>query len=179
MTDSIQKIVLGGGCFWCLEAAYQEIEGIETVVSGYAGGHDGYPTYERVVGGRTGHAEVVQVSFDASVIGLADILDIFWIIHNPTTPNRQGYDIGDQYRSIILYEGNVQKAEAEASRDRVAKLWDDAIVTQIEPLVAFYPAEDYHQNYFRSNPERAYCQAIINPKLKHLREAFAGRLKRA
>ena len=174
-----QTATLGGGCFWCLEAAFQEIEGVVGVVSGYAGGHTDNPTYERVCGGGTGHAEVVQVTFDPSVLLYMDVLDIFWAIHNPTTPNRQGYDVGDGYRSIILYEGDAQRTEAEASRDRVAKLWPNPVVTEIAPLTAFYQAEDYHQNYFRSNPERAYCQAIINPKLVHLREAFSHRLKNA
>lgn len=180
MADTaIEVATIGGGCFWCLEAAYQEIAGVGKVVSGYAGGTVPDPSYEEVVGGNTGHAEVVQVRFDPGVISYADILDIFWAIHNPTTRNRQGNDIGSQYRSIILYDNSDQQEIALASRNAVAQLWDSKVVTEIERLDAFYEAESYHQNYFRANPERAYCQAVINPKLKHLREAFASRLKRA
>ncbi len=180
MADTaLQVATIGGGCFWCLEAAYQEIAGVDHVVSGYAGGKVPNPSYKEVLGGSTGHAEVVQVHFDPRVISYADILDIFWAIHNPTTRNRQGYDVGSEYRSIILYENESQKEAALASRNAVAQLWDAEVVTEIERLDAFYEAEPYHQNYFRTHPERAYCQAVINPKLKHLREVFAGRLKRS
>jgi len=176
---ALEIATLGGGCFWCLEAAYQEISGVDRVISGYAGGTVASPSYEAVLSGKTGHAEVVQVYFDPSVIGYSDVLDIFWAIHNPTTKNSQGNDFGTQYRSIILYGGEAQKQAALASRNQVDGLWDDEVVTEIVPLEAFYEAEAYHQNYFRDNPKRAYCQAVINPKLKHLREAFASRLKRA
>ena len=177
-SKSIETATLGGGCFWCLEAAYQEIEGVIQVVSGYAGGVVADPSYETVLGGQTGHAEVVQVHFDTATISYSDVLDVFWAIHNPTTLNQQGNDIGTQYRSIILYDGDTQKNASQVSRDKIANLWDNEVITEIKPLEAFYPAEDYHQNYFRTNPQRAYCQAVINPKLAHLRQVFAGRLKR-
>ncbi len=172
-----ETAVLGGGCFWCLEAAYQEVEGIDRVVSGYAGGHLPDPTYEQIETATTGHAQVVQLTFRPAVIAYADILDIFWAIHDPTTPGRQDYDVGPQYRSILLYESEEQKAVAEQSRDRAAKLWPGPIVTEIAPLEHFYEAEPEHQNYYRNHPERAYCQIIINPKLHKLREKFAARLK--
>ncbi len=168
---------LGGGCFWCLEAAYQQIKGVEKVVSGYAGGEVPDPTYEQVSGGATGHAEVNQITFDPAVIGYGDILEIFWTIHDPTTPDRQGNDIGPQYRSIILYASDAQKQAAEQSKAAVAKLWPNPIVTEIVPLEKFYPAEDYHQNYFNNHPEAAYCQVVINPKLAKLRQKFESRLK--
>jgi peptide-methionine (S)-S-oxide reductase len=176
-STSLQTATLGGGCFWCLEAVYQEIAGVEQVVSGYAGGHDPQPTYDAVSSGSTGHAEVVQIQFDPAVITYADVLEIFWTIHNPTTPNQQGSDRGTQYRSMILYTSAQQHEAATTSRDATQKLWDDPIVTEIVPLEHFYPAEPYHQNYFRSHPEQAYCQLIINPKLQHLRERFQHRLK--
>ncbi len=174
-----QSIVLGGGCFWCLEATYQMVEGVESVVSGYAGGHVEEPTYEQVSGGATGHAEVVKVDFNPEVIDLDAILEIFWAVHDPTTPNRQGYDIGSQYRSIILFADDEQKRLAEASMQAIANLWPGPIVTEIVPLEHFYEAESYHQNYFRNNPEQGYCQAIINPKLAKLRQHFASRLRKA
>jgi peptide-methionine (S)-S-oxide reductase len=176
-TSTLQTATLGGGCFWCLEAAYQEIAGVGQVVSGYAGGHDPSPTYEAVCSGSTGHAEVIQIQFDPAVIGYTDILDIFWAIHNPTTPNQQGNDKGTQYRSIILHHDEIQHEAALISKTAAQKLWDDPIVTEIKALKAFYPAESYHQNYFRSHPEQAYCQLIINPKLQHLRAKFQSRLK--
>ena len=179
VNHDVQTATLGGGCFWCLEAVYQEIEGVERVVSGYAGGTVEDPSYEAVCSGKTGHAEVVQVYFDPDVLSYADILEVFWAIHNPTTPDRQGHDFGSQYRSIILTGDDAQQDAAEHSRDSIAKLWPDPVVTEILSLVIFYEAESHHQNYFRSNPERAYCQAVINPKLVHLRAAFAGRLKKS
>jgi len=172
-----EQAVLGGGCFWCLEAAYQQVEGIESVVSGYAGGDVVNPTYDQIERQNTGHAQVVQLTFDPGVINYKEILDIFWIIHDPTTKDRQNYDVGPQYRSIILYTSDAQKAAAEASRDEIAKQWDKPITTEIKPLEHFYEAEAYHQNYFITHPERAYCQIIINPKLAKLREKFAARLK--
>lgn len=175
----LETITLAGGCFWCLEAAYQEINGVTKVVSGYTGGQVASPTYEAVCTGSTGHAEAVQVTFDTTVISLEDIFDIFWTVHNPTTLNRQGNDTGTQYRSAIFYVGNEQKQAAETSKTKVAKLWDDPIVTEIVELGDFYPAEAYHQNYFRNHPEAAYCQFIINPKLEKLRNKFAAKLKTA
>jgi len=178
-TPDNQSIVLGGGCFWCLEAAYQMVEGVETVTSGYAGGHVEDPTFEQVSRRNTGHAEVVRVEFDDKVIPLAAVLEIFWGIHDPTTPDRQGHDVGPEYRSIILYSNDEQKRLAEASKAEIAKLWPHPVVTEIVPLEHFYEAEEYHQNYFRNNPEQGYCRAVINPKLAKLRQHFSSRLKKA
>jgi peptide-methionine (S)-S-oxide reductase len=169
-STKFDQATLGGGCFWCLDAGYRQVRGVSAVVSGYAGGQLPNPTYEAVSSGATGHAEVVQITFDPAVVSYADLLDVFWTIHNPTTLNRQGHDVGSQYRSIILYNSDAQQATAEASLAAAQKLWDEPIVTEIKPLDVFYPAEDYHQDYFNKNPAAAYCQAIINPKLKHLRE---------
>jgi peptide-methionine (S)-S-oxide reductase len=177
MTERRETATLGGGCFWCLDAAYREIEGVSHVVSGYAGGERPNPTYEQVCTGRTGHAEVVQVEFDPDVISYADVLDIFWAIHDPTTLNRQGADVGTQYRSVIFYADDDQRRAAEASRDAIQDAWPRPVVTEIVPLQAFYPAEDYHQDYFAKNPDQGYCQLIINPKLKKLRDRYAARLK--
>lgn len=176
-SNEIQDAVIGGGCFWCLDAAFREISGITDVVCGYAGGTDQNPTYERVCMGSTGHAEVVKVSFDTEVIEYVDILDILWAIHNPTTKNQQGYDIGTEYRSIILYQNETQRTTAVESIEKISKLWPDPVVTELVPLKVFYPAEDYHQQYFAKNPTQGYCTAIINPKLVKVREAFRSRLK--
>ena len=177
MTERRETATLGGGCFWCLDAAYREIEGVNHVVSGYAGGERPNPTYEQVSTGRTGHAEVVQVEFDPDVISYADVLDIFWAIHDPTTLNRQGADVGTQYRSVIFYANDDQRRAAEASRDAIQDAWPRPVVTEIVPLEAFSPAEEYHQDYFAKNPDQGYCQLIINPKLKKLRDRYAARLK--
>ncbi len=172
-----EQAYLAGGCFWCLDAAYRQIQGIEDVISGYAGGDIVGPTYEQVCGGDTGHAEIVEVVYDPEVINYKDILDIFFTIHNPTTLNRQGNDVGSQYRSAIFYTNDQQKIAAEKAKAEVAKLWSDPVVTQIVPLDKFYRAEEYHQNYFAKNPTQGYCQAVINPKLAKLREKFTSRLK--
>jgi peptide-methionine (S)-S-oxide reductase len=163
---------LGGGCFWCLEAAYKELRGVEKVVSGYAGGKNPHPTYAQVCTGATGHAEVVQIRYDPNVITYKDILDVFFTIHDPTTPNQQGYDVGTQYRSIVLYHDPEQKAAVEQSIEDLAtaKTWDAPIVTQVEPLTEFYPAEDYHQDYFEKNPEQPYCQVVVAPKVAKARK---------
>ena len=175
----LQTTTLGGGCFWCLEAVYELVNGVESVVSGYAGGHVPNPSYERVCTGTTGHAEVTQVTFDPSVVSLSHLLDIFFTIHDPTTLNRQGYDVGPQYRSIILYHDDEQKAEAEAAIKRVSEqgLYRDPLVTQVEPLDIFYKAEDYHQEYFRSNPGASYCQVIIEPKVAKFRDKYLADLR--
>lgn len=178
MTKSTQSIVLAGGCFWCLDAAFRQIEGVTQVTSGYTGGQTIDPTYYQVASGETGHAEAVQVVFNPAAITLDDILDIFWALHNPTTLNRQGADVGTQYRSAIFYADDSQRVAAETSLKRTQKLWKDTIVTQIEPLERFYPAEDEHQDYFNKNPQAAYCQIVINPKLDKLRQRFNRRLKR-
>jgi peptide-methionine (S)-S-oxide reductase len=157
---------LGGGCFWCLEAVYQLVEGVESVVSGYAGGSVENPTYKQVCSGLTGHAEVVQVIFENSKISYKDILNVFWQIHDPTTLNRQGADEGTQYRSIILYHSEQQKQEAEISLQNEQKNWSSPIVTEIKPLDKFYPAEEYHQNYYNKNPNASYCYFVIRPKVE-------------
>lgn len=167
-----ESIVLGGGCFWCLDAAFRMVKGVTQVVSGYAGGAIENPTYEQVSYEETGHAEVVEVTFDPAVISLDTILIIFWSIHDPTTLNRQGNDVGSQYRSAIYFREDqsktVQESLAEAN-----KVWANAITTEIKPLTTFYPAEDYHQDYFAKNPEAGYCQIVINPKLVKFREKFS------
>lgn len=175
--STTQTITLGGGCFWCLEAAYQRIQGITKVLSGYAGGTVPNPSYEAVCTGRTGHAEVVQVTFDPAIITLDEVLQIFWAIHDPTMPDRQGHDVGSEYRSIILYSNEEQRQVAEASKLKVQELWPDPLVTQVVSLEHFYPAEAYHQNYFNTHPEAAYCQIVINPKLEVLKKEFAARLR--
>ena len=181
MADSLEMTTLGGGCFWCVEAVYQELQGVHSAVSGYAGGAVENPTYYQVCNGTTGHAEVVQITFDPKIIPFADILYVFWRTHNPTTLNRQGYDVGTQYRSIILYHSEQQRAIAEQSkRDTDAsRLWPNPIVTEISPFTTFYTAEDYHQNYYRDNPYQPYCVAIIDPKMTKLRKEFLAKLKDA
>jgi peptide-methionine (S)-S-oxide reductase len=175
----LQVATLGGGCFWCLEAVYELVKGVESVVSGYAGGHVANPSYEQVCMGTTGHAEVTQVTFDPEVVSFSHLLNIFFTIHDPTTLNRQGYDVGTQYRSIILYHDEKQKAEAEAAIARVTdeRLYREPLVTQVEPLEVFYPGEDYHQQYFRSNPGASYCQVIIEPKVAKFREKYLADLR--
>jgi len=178
--QKLETITLGGGCFWCLEAVYDRLEGVHGVVSGYAGGHVPDPRYDQVCGGRTGHAEVVQVTFDPDVVALADVLRIFFTIHDPTTPDRQGADVGPQYRSVIFHGSSEQKQVAEeVIRElEAARVWDQPIVTQIAPLDVFYPAEDYHQEYFDRNGYQPYCQVVIAPKVAKFRSRFADRLKR-
>jgi peptide-methionine (S)-S-oxide reductase len=177
MSERRELATLGGGCFWCLDAAYRRVDGVTGVVSGYAGGQDPRPTYQRVCSGSTGHAEVVQVEFDPDLISYRDILDVFWAIHDPTTPNQQGADIGTQYRSIILVHDDAQRRTAEESRAAVQSLWPRPVVTEIVPLEVFHPAEEYHQDYYARNPEQGYCQVVINPKLAKLRQRFAARLR--
>jgi len=171
---------LAGGCFWCLEAVYLELRGVLGVQSGYAGGHVPQPSYELVCTGTTGHAEVVQVTFDPDEISYRDLLDVFFTIHDPTTLNRQGNDVGTQYRSAIFYHSDDQKAEAERTIAELAaeKVWDDPIVTEVMPLTEFYPAEEYHRDYFRLHPDQAYCRAVIAPKVAKARKAFLEKLKR-
>ncbi len=182
MTSMQQELAtLGGGCFWCLEAAFAQVAGIEKVVSGYAGGHVPRPTYEQVCSGRTGHAEVVQITFNPAEITFRDILDIFFTIHDPTTVNRQGADVGEQYRSIILYHNDQQRSVAEeVIRElNTEGLWPGAIVTQVVPLTVFYVAEDYHQHYFQRNPHQPYCQVVVAPKVQKVRQKFSYRLKQS
>ena len=172
-----QLATFGGGCFWCLEAVFERFEGVVSVTSGYAGGRTAQPSYKQVCHGDTGHAEVVQIKFDPKRITYDQLLDVFWEIHDPTTPDRQGPDEGDQYRSIILYHDDVQQQAAEKSKAAAAARFKDPIVTEIVPLKQFYPAETYHQDYYRNNPRYPYCAVVISPKLKKLEKAglFQGR----
>jgi methionine-S-sulfoxide reductase len=175
MTDKQPEvIVLGGGCFWCLDAAYKLIKGVINVEEGYSGGGVKNPTDKQIYSENTGHAEVVRVTYDPNVISLEDILEIFWTIHDPTTLNRQGPDVGPQYRSVIFYADDNQKKRIEASKQKVQAVWDNKIITEVTKFSNFYPAAEYHKNYETNRPD--YCQIIINPKLKKLREKFAARL---
>ncbi len=169
---------LGGGCFWCLEAVYQDVKGVESVVSGYAGGSTPNPTYRDIGTGRTGHAEVVQVTYDNDIISFDDLLNIFFTIHDPTTLNRQGADIGSQYRSVVLAHDDGQKAAVEAKIRELesAGVWSN-IVTEVALLDRFYRAEDYHQNYYRDNPNAGYCQVIIAPKVAKFRKMYVDKLR--
>ena len=170
---------LAGGCFWCLEATFQDLKGVERVQSGYSGGHVPNPTYEHVCSGNTGHAEVVQITFDPAVISFADLLHVFFTIHDPTTMNRQGNDEGTQYRSAIYYHSPAQKAEAERVIAQLTadQVYDGPIVTELKPLDTFYPAEEYHRDYYRRNPNQAYCRAVIAPKVAKVRKLYLDRLK--
>jgi peptide-methionine (S)-S-oxide reductase len=175
-----ETATLGGGCFWCLEAVYKDLKGVERVVSGYAGGHVENPTYEQVCGGRTGHAEVVQITYDPAIVSFRDLLDVFFTIHDPTTKDRQGADVGPQYRSIILYHDAAQKAAAERAIAELREkgLWRAPVVTEIVPLETFYPAEAYHQDYYEQNPRQRYCQIVIAPKVAKFRHQYLAKLKR-
>ena len=177
--DSLEVAILAGGCFWCLEAVFKEIAGVEKVVSGYTGGITVNPTYEQVCTGKTGHAEAVQVNFDPSRISYREILEIFFSIHDPATLNRQGGDVGTQYRSVIFYNSEQQKTIAEdlIAELNTAHLWKNPVVTQIVPLHTFYSAEEYHQGYFAQHPEEGYCRAVISPKLKKLRQRWSKHLE--
>ncbi len=170
----VSSLVLGGGCFWCTEAAYRMVPGVLEVVSGYAGG-DGPANYEAVCSGSTGHAEVVRIDFDPTKVSTTELLDLFWKIHDPTTLNRQGADVGTQYRSTIMWADEEQKAVAEASRDRARAEWGDGIVTEIVPLETFYAAEDYHQHYYDRNPEAGFCQMVVRPKMDKMEQALAAK----
>jgi len=176
---SLEVATLAGGCFWCIEAVFREVDGVENVVSGYTGGATVNPTYEQVCSGKTGHAEAVQVRFDPLRISYREILEIFFSIHDPTTLNRQGVDVGTQYRSAIFYHSEQQKAIAEEllAGLNTAHLWKKPIVTQIVPLHTFYPAKDYHQGYFAQHPEQGYCQMVISPKVNKFRQQWSKHLK--
>jgi peptide-methionine (S)-S-oxide reductase len=170
---------LAGGCFWCLEAVYEQFEGVKSVVSGYAGGHVPNPTYRQVSSGRTGHAEVVQITYDPGQVSYRDLLGVFFTIHDPTTLNRQGADVGTQYRSAIFYHDEAQKEIAEQVMHDIAEagIWENPIVTEITPFDAFYRAEDYHQEYYRNNTYQPYCQVVIAPKVAKFRQKYLARLK--
>lgn len=173
------RATLAGGCFWCTEVIFKRIKGVEKVISGYSGGNIENPTYTKVSFGTTGHAEASQIFFDPKIISYKDLLYIFFRVHDPTTPNRQGADIGSQYRSMIFYHNEKQKKQALFSKKEVEKegIYKNPIVTDIAPLKAFYPAEDYHQDYYEKNPEKLYCKLVIDPKLKKLRKEFQKYLK--
>ncbi len=166
--ERTEVAVFGGGCFWCIEAAYARIDGVKSVVSGYAGGTKPNPTYREVCSDTTGHAEVVRIEYDPDSISYEELLELFWKAHDPTTRNRQGVDVGSQYRSIILYLDDKQRKIAEESKEKTAAYFDDPVVTEIKPLEIFYPAEDYHQGYYDRHPTQGYCSVVIRPKLKKL-----------
>jgi peptide-methionine (S)-S-oxide reductase len=172
-----ETATLGGGCFWCLEAVYQELNGVQHVESGYTGGHVPDPSYEKVCEGTTGHAEVVRLTFDPAVIGYREILEIFFTIHDPTTLNRQGNDVGTQYRSVIYFHSPEQKETARHVIAEMANVWDAPIVTELSPAGTYYKAEDYHQNYFRRNPLQGYCAFVVAPKLAKFRKTFTDKMK--
>ena len=173
------QATLAGGCFWCLEAVFELLNGVKKVESGYAGGHVANPTYEQICSGLTGHAEVLQITYDQTVVSFTELLEIFFAIHDPTTLNRQGHDIGSQYRSAIFFHDPEQKQTAEDAVEFLStqKIWVDPIVTDIVPLEIFYPAELYHQEYYRNNPESPYCQYIISPKVSKFREYYLNKLR--
>jgi peptide-methionine (S)-S-oxide reductase len=176
---SKELATLAGGCFWCLEAVYKELRGVERVVSGYAGGHVARPTYRQVCEGTTGHAEVVQITFDPAAVSYRELLEVFFTIHDPTTPDRQGADVGSQYRSAIFYHTPEQRETAERviAEITAAGVWDSPVVTEVSPLAEFYAAEDYHQDYFERNGSQPYCRAVVAPKVSKFRKQFLERLK--
>lgn len=175
----LQEATFGAGCFWCVEAIFEEVKGVKSVVAGYAGGQEKNPTYRQVSSGTTGHAEVTRVDYDPSVVSYKQLLEVFWHTHNPTTKNRQGADVGPQYRSVIFYHNDEQKKIAEESLERTdqSDLWEDPIVTEIEPITNYSKAENYHQNYYENNPNAGYCTVVIAPKLKKFRKEFSHMLK--
>jgi len=177
--SKLAQATFGGGCFWCTEAVYQQLQGVYQVTSGYSGGRKKNPTYREISTGRTGHAEVIQINFDPQQIAFTELLEVFWKTHDPTTLNRQGVDMGTQYRSVVFYHNEDQKIVAEAYKKKLnaAKAFSDPIVTEISPLEKFYPAEDYHQNYFAANGRQPYCRAVIAPKVDKVRKIFAEKLK--
>jgi peptide-methionine (S)-S-oxide reductase len=178
--QGLEQATFAGGCFWCTEAVFDELRGVERVESGYAGGHAANPTYEQVCAGTTGHAEVVRVTYDPEVVSYRDLLGVFFSTHDPTQLNRQGADVGTQYRSAVFYETPEQREAAEeVIRELEAqKVWDGRVVTTLEPLTEFYPAEEYHRDYYRRNPNQGYCQAVIAPKVAKFRKQFLDRLKK-
>lgn len=175
----LEEATLGAGCFWCVEAIFEEVKGVKSVVAGYAGGGIPNPTYKEVSTGRTGHAEVTRITYDPSVVSFEQLLEVFWHTHNPTTKNRQGADVGPQYRSVIFYHDEKQKDIAEKSLKKTdeSDLWEDPIVTEIEPLKNYSRAENYHQNFYENNPNHRYCSIVIAPKLKKFRKEFSYLLK--
>ena len=177
----MEKATFGAGCFWCVEAVFQQIEGVQQVVSGYTGGKVKDPTYREVCGGRTGHAEVAQITYDPGVVSFQELLEVFWSSHDPTTLNQQGADVGTQYRSAVFYHNEDQKQLAEHYKAELdaSRAFDKPIVTEITPLPVFYAAEDYHQDYFNNNGDQPYCQFVVKPKVEKVKRVFANRLKKA
>lgn len=178
-SDKYEKATFGSGCFWCTEAVFEAVKGVKEVVSGYAGGGISNPTYREVCSGRTGHAEVVQITYDPNTVSYPELLEIFWKTHDPTTMNRQGADVGEQYRSVIFYHNEEQKNLAEGYKEKLDKSgsWGKPIVTEISPLTAFYKAEDEHQDYYAKNPYEGYCQFVIGPKMEKFKKVFSDKLK--
>ena len=179
VATQLDTATFGNGCFWCTEAVFQELKGVVKVVSGYSGGAVKNPTYKAICTGTTGHAECLQISYDPTVVTFDELLEVFWQTHDPTTLNRQGNDVGTQYRSVVFYHNEEQRAKAASYKDALNKsgAWDNPVVTTLEPLTIFYPAEDYHQNYFNDNPEQGYCQFVIRPKVEKFRKVFKDKLK--
>jgi peptide-methionine (S)-S-oxide reductase len=177
LSGQTEIATLGGGCFWCVEIMYQDLKGVLKVESGYSGGKIDNPTYQEICSGMTGHAEVIQVTFDPAIISYKEILEIFFTVHDPTTLNRQGNDSGTQYRSVIFYHSDRQKAVAEEAKVAAQAIWDDPIVTEISPAVTFFKAEVYHQNYFNDNPNQPYCSIVIAPKVRKFREMYRSKLR--
>ena len=178
MSEKTDTAIFGAGCFWCVEAIFQRLKGVESIESGYTGGTVENPTYKQVCTGETGHAEVAKIIFNPDVISFNDLLEVFWTTHDPTTLNQQGADIGTQYRSAVFYLNDEQKMQAEKSKSEIAtQIWDGTIVTEITPLKKYYKAEDYHQNYFNQNSDQSYCRFVINPKLEKFRKKFRDKIK--
>jgi peptide-methionine (S)-S-oxide reductase len=175
----LRVATFGAGCFWCVEAVFQRLEGVQKVVSGYSGGHVDHPTYEQVCTGTTGHAEACQITYDPARISYDELLEVFWKTHDPTTRNRQGNDIGPQYRSVIFYHDEEQKQLAESYKTKLEAehIWNRPIVTEIVPFTKFWPAESYHQNYYNNNPDKGYCTLVITPKVEKFRKVFKDKLK--
>jgi peptide-methionine (S)-S-oxide reductase len=180
-SDNLETATLAAGCFWCVEAVFDDLNGVEDVVSGYSGGHTENPTYREVCDGTTGHAEVAQIKFDPNIISFKDVLRVFFSVHDPTTMNRQGNDVGTQYRSAIFYHDDKQKQDAEEVIKEISDegIYDAPIVTEVTPFEKFWPAENYHQEYFLNNPSQPYCTAVVAPKVRKFRAKFADRLKKA
>lgn len=174
---AMEIATLGGGCFWCTEAVFQQLKGVQAVESGYTGGHVENPMYEQICEGTTGHAEVVRLTFDPAVVSYREILEVFFTIHDPTTLNRQGNDVGTQYRSVIYYHSPEQQETAKHVISEMANVWDAPIVTELSPAVTYYKAENYHQNYFRMNPMQGYCAFIVAPKVSKFRKTFSDKIR--
>jgi peptide-methionine (S)-S-oxide reductase len=179
-TSNLETITVGGGCYWCVEAVYENLNGVKSVVSGFSGGKVANPTYEEVCTGTTGHAEVVQITYDKTITDLNEIFQVFFTVHDPTTLNRQGADVGTQYRSVIFYKNEEQKKAAQSiiAELNKAKVYDSPIVTKVEPFTKFYKAEDYHQNYYANNKSQPYCKMVIQPKLEKFEKVFKDKLKK-